>query len=184
MTTLMFVCTANQCRSVAAAALAERQLHRRRIDAEVRSAGLLESGAPASRGIARAAGKVGIDLSSHRSTALDAGLLADVDLVLTMERAHVAFIAEIAPSRLEHSFTLPEIVHLSERVGPRAPDVEVDEWVLTMNELRGLAALSVDTRDDVRDPTGGTLRAHRRLLDELSHLETALFDRIWPDTAA
>jgi protein-tyrosine-phosphatase len=58
---------------------------------EVRSAGVATvNGGPASEGAERAAGRHGLDLTGHRSSALGPAHLAWADLVLAMSPGHLA----------------------------------------------------------------------------------------------
>ena len=71
-------------------ALLERAARRRGIDGlTVRSAGTLGiRDAPASPEAIQALGEIDVDLTGHRSRALDDELLARADLVLVMDRGH------------------------------------------------------------------------------------------------
>lgn len=87
---LLFVCTGNTCRSPMAQAIAERAVGRRGWDGvEIRSAGVSAvPGGGASEGARAAAGLHGLDLEEHRSTPLDADLVAWASLILTMGPHH------------------------------------------------------------------------------------------------
>lgn len=94
---LLFVCTGNTCRSPLAEAIARRELealgwHHVR----VRSAGAAAGeGQPASEGALRAAERHGLDLSTHRSSALTTELVEWADLILVMGPAHVVRVVEL-----------------------------------------------------------------------------------------
>ncbi len=87
---LLFVCTGNTCRSPMAQAIAERSVERRAWDGvEIRSAGVSAiPGDEASEGARVAAEWGGLSLEGHRSTLLDAGLVAWASLILTMGPHH------------------------------------------------------------------------------------------------
>jgi len=90
MPTILFVCTANICRSPVAEALFNRWLDQRGEGANwsVRSAGTwAEAGFPASSLAAEAAAEQGLDLAWHRSQAVNTSLMAAADLVLCMTRS-------------------------------------------------------------------------------------------------
>ena len=90
MSSVLFVCTGNTCRSPLAEALLRLEAARRGVDIEVASAGTFAAaGAPASQPSILVAGRRGADLSSHRSRALDREVLAAADLVLAMTPAHL-----------------------------------------------------------------------------------------------
>ena len=93
---LLVVCTGNTCRSPMAEALLRRLLEEAGIEAEVRSAGTHAArGWPAHPLASAVAGDADLDLSSHRSQPLTAGLLRWADTVLCMSRAHAARAREL-----------------------------------------------------------------------------------------
>ena len=94
---LLFVCTANRCRSPMAEYLARQSLARRRIDAEVVSAGRLGGRFAASAGAVAAMAKRGLDLRGHTSAPIDTDTLAHADLVLVMERSHLSDVYQTRP---------------------------------------------------------------------------------------
>lgn len=93
---ILFVCTGNTCRSPTAEAIARRELEARGWDeVEVRSAGTAAyPGSPASGGAVRAAEVHGLDLSGHRSTPVDAEVVAWADLILAMSPSHLFRISD------------------------------------------------------------------------------------------
>jgi protein-tyrosine phosphatase len=105
--TIVFVCTANMCRSPMAevlckSLLAERlgcrasELPERGI--EVLSAGVYAmADGPASDGAVHAMRELGLDLSGHRSQPLTPGLLDDADLVVVMTEDHAQSIRQLFP---------------------------------------------------------------------------------------
>jgi protein-tyrosine-phosphatase len=88
---LLFVCTANICRSPMADALARRYAEERGWAVEVQSAGThaLE-GQPAAANAVKAVREVGGDLSAHRSQPMSDDLVAWADRILVMEMRHAA----------------------------------------------------------------------------------------------
>ena len=84
----LFVCTGNTCRSPMAEALA-RDLLRDQAGVDVGSAGVFAGdGAAASEQAVDAMGRLGIDLSGHRSRALTPQMIAEADQVYTMTESH------------------------------------------------------------------------------------------------
>lgn len=97
MTSILFVCSGNTCRSPLAEALTRREAARRNLKVTISSAGTFAAdGAPASPQSVRAAARRGADLSAHRSRRLGPDHLAGVDLVLGMTPAHLGVL------RIEH----------------------------------------------------------------------------------
>lgn len=102
---ILVLCVGNICRSPTAEYLLRRQLAGR--DIQVSSAGL---GALVGRPIEGHAMELlqehGIDATSHRARQLDAQMLRDADLVLGMERRHLAAAARLAPEASGKLFLL------------------------------------------------------------------------------
>jgi tRNA threonylcarbamoyl adenosine modification protein (Sua5/YciO/YrdC/YwlC family) len=94
-----FVCTGNTCRSPMAQALAADVLARALEVAAPRSAEfgysfrsmgvLAQEGSPASRHAIEILARAGLDLSGHRSTALDNEVVAGLDRVYALTRGHL-----------------------------------------------------------------------------------------------
>ena len=90
MPTIVFVCTANICRSPVAEALFRDWLRRRPEAGEwrVSSAGTwADDGLPASAYSVDVLAGLGLDLSPHRSRRVERDLMASADLVLCMTRS-------------------------------------------------------------------------------------------------
>jgi protein-tyrosine phosphatase len=90
MPSIIFVCTANICRSpVAEALFADWLRHRPDADAwRVSSAGTwADDGAPASIYSTEVLAELGLDITRHRSRRIDRAMIAGADLVLCMTRS-------------------------------------------------------------------------------------------------
>ncbi len=90
MPTVVFVCTANICRSPVAEALFADWLRKRAVpgDWRVSSAGTwAEPGAPASAYSREVLGVLGLDLILHRARRVDQAMIEDADLLLCMTRS-------------------------------------------------------------------------------------------------
>lgn len=179
---LLMMCTANQCRSPMAEAIAAAQLAERGVDAVVASCGVLPGGVPPSAGAVRAMKRRGLDISTHLSHQLDSVTLDAADLIITMERRHLTTIAELSVVAVERGFTLVELDDLAATVGVRPPGCTTGEWIERINRMRHPSSvLAFDTDADIEDPMGGPSRAYRRTADLIEHRLSSVVDHLFPD---
>lgn len=177
------VCTANRCRSPMAEVLLREALGRRRVVADVGSAGLRPEGHPAAAEARRVVAERGLTLEGHRSRALTAELLRAGDVVLTMERRHVQSAVVLEPRCWPVCFPLPDAVRRAERAGARPADVELADWVAVLHTGRRLSdVVGGDGADDVVDPMGGPPRAFRAVADRLETLVDRFVDLAFPES--
>jgi protein-tyrosine phosphatase len=112
MPSILFVCTANICRSPIAMGMLRNMLEERHIegDWQVDSAGTwgLE-GEPAAAGSRAVMDTIGIDISDHSARRVDHDLLQSYDLVLTMELGHKEALRMEFPSFKERIYMLSEM---------------------------------------------------------------------------
>lgn len=108
---VLIVCTANICRSPVAEALLRERLSK--LDGsewQVSSAGTWASvGQPAARNGIELMAQQNIDLSGHRSRPVDHELLAEADLVLTMETGHAEALKAEFPQFASKIYLLTEM---------------------------------------------------------------------------
>ena len=140
MPTILFVCTANICRSPVAEALFADWVRRQGLPGEWRvlSAGTwAQAGALASAYSREILAEQGLDLSGHRARRVEADLMAQADLVLCMTRSHAeALRAEFPPSA---------------------------ERIVLISSIGGFSY-------DVADPYGGSRRGYEEMVKELRDL--------------
>ncbi|MDP9069753.1 MAG: hypothetical protein M3N68_00410 [Actinomycetota bacterium] len=150
------------------------------VEARVHSAGLLDTGRPASAEGIRAMGAWGLDTSAHRSRRMTAELVARADLVVGMAREHVREAALLSPEAWSKTFTIKELVRRGEQVGPRASGQPFDEWLAKLHAGRARSdLLGSSPDDDVADPIGLGPEQYRRTAVEIDELVARLVELGW-----
>ena len=182
---LLFVCTANQCRSPMAGALARRRLVERGCPAAIATAGFMDEGQPAPPEVLSAMAAVGIDLSGHLSRLIDPRLLESAELIMTMTRQQLVDAVGMAPGVWERAFTLRDLVRRGEAVGARqlrnAALQDLASWVRLVSAGRTRAGvLRLPLEDDIADPMGRRQRSFERTRDDLDDLVERLVDLVCP----
>jgi protein-tyrosine-phosphatase len=145
---VLFVCTANQCRSPMAAAIMNVLVAQRGEAArwQIQSAGTwAEPGRPATQLSQAVMQRRGIDLAGHRSRPVDAALLAEVAVVLVMTRHHQEALQAEFPA--------------------------VQDKILLLSQL-------IDRQFDVEDPFGGSLDDYELCAADLQNILSAGYDRL------
>ncbi len=111
MKSVLFVCTANMCRSPMAEGLLKAQLRERLDGWRIESAGVAAyDGSPASQKTVQLLAEKGIDLSHHRARQLDRYLMEQFALVLVMEHRHKAILQSQYPEVASKVFLLSEMI--------------------------------------------------------------------------
>lgn len=166
---VLFVCTANECRSPFAAALMARMAGGAPVD--VSSAGLEATRRRVPQeGVALAA-RFGLDTAAHLSAPVDADRLADDDLVLALARRHARELVQLVPGIAPRVFTLKQFARwIAEH--PRPPRSLLGSWLdaAAADRPRTLL-LGDDPDDDVPDPVGQPMPAWERMA---AHIEPAV----------
>lgn len=137
--------------------LLRRHLTAAGVDATVHSAGLYRGGSPATDHGVAAMARRGLDLSAHRSRAVDRSMVETADLIVGMAREHVREAAVLAHDALAKAFTLKELVAAAEAVEPRQPTERLADWLARVAVGRhpgDLVGVGHDDRLDVADPVG------------------------------
>ena len=168
-----------------AEALLRQRLAAAGVFAQVRSAGLLESGNPASASSVDILAGRGLDIKGHRSTTMTPAILGEADLLLGLARQHVIEAVVMVPEVWPRTFTLKELVRRGAAIGPRKEGEPLDAWLARAHMGRTKASLmGVSADDDVADPIGQPRPAYQRMVDELDDLVGRLVGLAWPGTAS
>ncbi len=169
---ILFVCTANICRSPAAEALARQRFGEQ--DAIFRSAGLLDGGRGCPDHLIETLRDRGIDISSHRSYQLDPASLNAADLVLTMEGEHVQQATTIDRNCFAKTVPLREA---AEVLGAAAGPQPVETFIATLRAVRDPSSY-LSNQWDVDDPYRRKLKDYRRAVDEIASLVERVIGRL------
>lgn len=112
---ILFVCTGNICRSPTAERLAVAEGARQRIpNLVVSSAGTRAVIAhPVHREAAVILERLGGDASAFAARQLTPRIASDADLIVTMSRDHRDAVLELAPHKLQRTFTMAEVAELA-----------------------------------------------------------------------
>ncbi|MGI3785304.1 MAG: hypothetical protein ACRYG2_31505 [Janthinobacterium lividum] len=163
------VCEGNICRSPAAAFLLQARLGP---DVEVTSAGTRAVvGAPVAPPMAALLRGRGIESDGFRARQLEAVLLQQADLVLTLTREQRGLAVGLVPSVVRRTFTLRELARLLTDVDPETlpPGTSGERLRQALPAAAARRRYVVDPRaDDIADPYGRSDAAYRRAIAEIT----------------
>jgi len=178
---VVVLCLANRCRSPLVRAMLEREARLLDLPIEVSSAGFGDVGLPATEPTLDVAAALDLDLRAHRSRVVDRALLANADLVIAMERAHVREAVVLEPSIWPHAFTLRELVRRAEAASPRERGQPLRDWLETLSAGRNrMDLMGASHDDDIADPTTDWSVDHATTAAVLDDLVRRLVSRAWP----
>lgn len=183
MTRVLFICTANRCRSPIAAALLRQRLPRG-AGIKIASAGLLPGGSHMPEPGVERLRDFGIDLSHHVSTQVTHEDLHRADLVLAMTRSHARAVVAQARDIWPVCFTLKDFVRLADREALQVSPASVTELVSRLAAGRELESImGTSKRDDITDPMGRSAPVWNAVVAELDHQVERLAGRLAPSRA-
>jgi len=149
MTTLVFVCTGNICRSPMAEGLLKARLSPEE-DIKVLSAGLAAAdGAPPSENATAVMNELDIDISGQTSQLLTAELVDQADFLFVMTYSHLDHILMLYPQASEKTFLVRQFLE--------------DETLL---------------HRDISDPIGQSRDVYRRCRDEIRDALDSVLDYV------
>lgn len=174
---ILVICSGNRCRSPFAESYLERALTG--LPVSVSSAGTLDIGAAdVPSEMATLATSLGLDLSGHRSRSLASIKGAEVDLVIGMERNHVAAAVVDGGMPADRTFTLAELVRLLDpppAVETSDPATRARAVIAEAARRRG-EAVSFVPDEDIADPFGRSRKTYQRVVNQLAEL---LDELVW-----
>jgi protein-tyrosine phosphatase len=123
MKKVLFVCTANVCRSPMAEAIFNALIQDAGMPHTARSAGVAAlRGEPITPQARAALEEAGVYVDGHRARQVDGAMLEGADMVLAMTPRHVEKLLGLSAASAGKIHTLPDYVGASARVGEGIPD--------------------------------------------------------------
>jgi protein-tyrosine phosphatase len=174
---VVVVCTANQCRSPAAAAVLAAGLSAHGI--RVAGAGLAARvGTPVDERTRQAVPETPADLVAVQLTP---SMVAGAALVLTMTRQHRTAVVGLVPSAVRRTFTLTEFADLVDLVSvhdelPADPAARLARLVAAAPRQRGARGAAPGRPDDVEDPYLLDAAAYRVIIDQVREAAESVVD--------
>lgn len=146
MSSILFVCKANQYRSPLAAACFRRELEKHEMLSEwtVESAGTwAQPGLTAALSAQKEASRLGISLEGHLTREVDTELIQGFDLVLAMEAGQVEAMEAEFPSMSGKIFLLAEVTN-GVRYDIPDPVLTQENWQMIATELEDMIKQGFD----------------------------------------
>lgn len=164
---ILFLCTANRCRSPLAEQLMRRIIQEQGLRALISSAGLLPGGfRTPPTGIAVAL-RNGLDLSRHRSVRVSTRLVEVSDIILTMSRAHAREVVALNPESWPRVYPLKHFTRMLASANlPRRAYLR--DGATLLGETRERSSILGNPQvDTVRDPMGAPPDVWQAVIDDI-----------------
>jgi len=168
---ILFVCTANICRSPAAEYMARHFVTED--DYLFRSAGFMYDGRPIVDKMGEAISRFGVtDSHKHSSHIIDPDTMAAAELILTMESRHLRDLTVKDRSVFDKTIPFRQAVSLLDR------PMSLDEFLASITDRE--ASSYFDDRWDVEDPYKRSTKKYKDASDEIKTLVTDFFTNLKP----
>ncbi len=167
---ILFVCTANICRSPTAEYLARQRFGSEQF--HVRSAGFLSADKSCPDELQRVLGGRGVSVAEHRSYKLDQDTVTAADLILTMESRHVLDATVLDRRALRKTMPLKEAAR-----EVRAGDT-IEAFLDRVNAVRDPQKYLSVMDLDVADPYRKRLKVYEKAVEEIEGLVTKVLSRL------
>ena len=168
---VLFVCTANVCRSPLGAGLLKLRATQASAPISIASAGTLAEGMSTDPNVVTVLQEYGVDATAKKSRLLTPELIRASDIVLTMTREHVRDLAIDMPEAFRRTFPVKEFLRRASETGRPQEGQSIADWLEKLGEGRTASSYLGDlSADGVRDPIGGSMAEFRTTADELELL--------------
>ena len=167
---LLFVCTANICRSPTAEYIARSRYGADKF--HFRSAGFMAADRSCPDDLQKVLRGRGISVADHRSYKLDQDTVTAADLILTMESRHVLDATVLDRRALRK--TLP----LKEAAKTIRSGESIDVFLDRVNAARDAQKYLSETELDVADPYKKRLKAYEKAVEEIDALVSIVLDSL------
>jgi protein-tyrosine-phosphatase len=178
MASILFVCTANICRSPYAAAAVSAALgsdsRHTVVSAGARTDWLDLEGEPACEFMPVPPNVESV--AQHAAQQLTAQLVHDADLIVAFESAHRSAVLDLVPRAQTKTYAATQIERLARAVatehGPATAPTPSGDPLRDLNAARSWAPFTED--QDISDPHGGGTEAHEACAKEIDGIVSAL----------
>jgi protein-tyrosine phosphatase len=150
-----------------AAAMLERRLADRGVEARVTSAGTRPWNAGATDHAVTVMEGYGLDIVGHENRPVTQELVERADLVLGMTRQHVNFVTARWPDAADRTFLVGELARLGQQVGPRGDAEAVAQWAARASASRPPERPLGRAVDEIDDPVGLPIAVYRETAEVL-----------------